>query len=79
MVTEADHQQWAAHDLQPYLEHVLSVFGIERVLFGGDYPVVELASSYPRWIETALAATVALPEADKRRLFYENAQKFYRL
>jgi L-fuconolactonase len=79
MVTEADHQHWTAHDLQPYIAHVLSVFGIDRVMFGGDYPVVELASTYPRWIETVMAATSALPDADKRKLFYENAHKFYRL
>jgi L-fuconolactonase len=79
MITEADHLHWTARDLQPYLEHVLSVFGVDRVMFGGDYPVVELASPYPRWVETALTATTALPEADKRKLFYDNANRFYRL
>ena len=52
MVTEADHQHWTAKDIAAYVMHVLTVFGEDRVMFGGDWPVLLLASSYPRWIET---------------------------
>jgi L-fuconolactonase len=79
LVTEADHAHWTPADLQPYIDHVLEVFGIDRVMFGGDYPVVELASSYERWLTTIIAATASLSQSEKHKLFYANAYQFYRL
>jgi len=79
LVTEADHQNWTVGDLRPYLEIVLDAFGPQRLMFGGDWPVSELATSYQRWVETADALLAGLPKADRRRVFFENAQTFYRL
>jgi len=79
MVTEADQQGWMADDLAPYVAHVLEVFGADRVLFGGDWPVVLLASSYTRWVETLDALTTQLSPEDRRKLWAENARGFYRL
>jgi L-fuconolactonase len=79
LVTEADHQNWTAADLQPYVDLVLDAFGPERLMFGGDWPVSELATSYRQWVDTADALLSALSEADKERVFFGNAQAFYRL
>jgi L-fuconolactonase len=79
LVTEADMEHWTPANLQPYIDHVLESFGIDRVMFGGDWPVVELASTYERWLATIIAATSSLSEAEKSKLFYENARQFYRL
>jgi L-fuconolactonase len=79
LVTEADWQGWTAADLQPYMDHALAVFGPERVMFGGDWPVSELATDYARWLRTAAAAVNHLNEAEKDRIFYTNARDFYRL
>jgi L-fuconolactonase len=79
LVTEADHQNWTVGDLRPYLEVTLDAFGPQRLMFGGDWPVSELAASYQQWVETADALLAALSEADRRRVFFENAQTFYRL
>jgi len=79
LVTEAHHQQWTLGDLQPYINHVLETFGPARLMFGGDWPVVTLASSYPRWIQTALDSTIDLSDAEKAHVFYETAAAFYRL
>jgi L-fuconolactonase len=78
-VTEADHQRWTMDDLRPYIEHVLDVFGEDRVAYGGDWPVVLNASSYRRWVETLDALTAHLSPAAKRKLWAENARRFYRL
>jgi L-fuconolactonase len=78
-VTEADHDRWTAENLRPYIEHALEVFGEDRVAFGGDWPVVLLASSYQRWVETLDGLTIGLSEAAKRKLWAENAKRFYRL
>jgi L-fuconolactonase len=79
MVTEADHQRWTPNDLAPFLEHVLSVFGEDRVAFGGDWPVAYQAAPYPRWVATLDALTTGLSPAAKRKLWADNARRFYRL
>jgi L-fuconolactonase len=78
MVTEADMQRWKPDDLRPYVEHVLASFGEERVAFGGDWPVAFQASPYPRWVETLDQLTAGLSPAAKRKLWRENARRFYR-
>lgn len=78
-VTEADHERWTAEDLRPYIEHALEVFGEDRVAFGGDWPVALLASSYARWVETLDALTAGLSETARRKLWAENAKRFYRI
>ena len=79
LVTEADPQDWRPDDLKPYVEHVLEVFGEDRVAFGGDWPVVLSASSYRRWVEALDQLTAHLSEEAKRKLWAENARRFYRL
>jgi predicted TIM-barrel fold metal-dependent hydrolase len=73
IVTEADHERWTADDLQPYVTHVLAAFGDDRVLFGGDWPVVNHAASYARWVAT-LREFSSSP-----RLWRDNARRVYRL
>jgi L-fuconolactonase len=79
VVTEADHQNWTSNDLSAYVLHVLDVFGPDRVVFGGDWPVVLHASSYVRWVEALDALTSHLTLEEQRKLWAENARNFYRL
>ena len=79
LVTEADHQNWTADDLAPYIGHVIEAFGEDRVAFGGDWPVAFQASTYRRWVETLDALTAHLSPSAKRKLWAENARRFYRL
>jgi L-fuconolactonase len=79
VVTEADHTNWTTEDIKPYIAHVLAEFGEDRVLFGGDWPVVRLASSYTRWITTLDDLTRDLPTPAKRKLWADNARRIYRL
>jgi hypothetical protein len=46
LVTEASWQSWTEADLDPYLQVVLTAFGAKRVMFGSDWPVLLLGSSY---------------------------------
>lgn len=78
-VTEADKQHWQPADLAPYVAHALAVFGEDRVAFGGDWPVVTLAAPYTRWVATLDELTTGLSPAAKRKLWAENARRFYRL
>jgi L-fuconolactonase len=79
MVTEADHATWTAADLTPYVTHILDAFGQDRVMYGGDWPVVLNASPYQRWAETLDALTAHLSYDARRALWADNARRFYRL
>ncbi len=79
IVTEAVHNGWQPSDLEPFIYVALEAFGEERVLFGSDWPVALLASSYRRWYETLDALTARLSISARRRLWAENAQRIYRM
>ena len=52
LTTEADHKTWTRDQLRPYIDHVIECFGPDRILYGGDWPVSELAGSYLQWLAT---------------------------
>ena len=79
MVTEDDHGSWKRENLKPYIDHVLECFGFDRVVFGGDWPVVTLAASYPQWAEALEWALAGCTPAERSRLYRENALRIYRL
>jgi len=79
MVTEADQQNWTPDDLKPYVDHVIDCFGVERLMFGSDWPMLRHAGTYPQWVETLSALTSHWTEAEKQQVFYDNAGIFYRL
>jgi L-fuconolactonase len=79
MVTEADHQHWQAGDLRPYIEHVLRCFGIERVLFGSDWPVMRLATDYEKWIALLQNSLADFSDDERNLFFYKNAERVYKL
>ncbi len=79
LATEADFETWSKEQLRPYIDHALEVFGSDRVLYGGDWPVSTQAIGYQEWIDTLLWATAHLSEADRHKLFVDNARRVYRL
>lgn len=79
LVTEADHKSWTKEDLKPYIDHVLECFGFDRVMYGGDWPVAYQATEYPRWVQTLEWAVNGSTDSEQKKLFHDNAIKFYRL
>lgn len=79
LVTNADHDNWTANDLRPYVEHAMECFGPERVMWGSDWPVCTLASGFRNWLDTAHEITQGESEENRRKLFYENANRVYKL
>ncbi|HEV2693459.1 MAG TPA: amidohydrolase family protein [Verrucomicrobiae bacterium] len=79
LTTEADHAHWQPGDLKFYLDRALELFGIDRVIFGGDWPVATLATGYGRWIETVQNAFSPVGEAGLVKLFKTNAERIYRV
>jgi L-fuconolactonase len=79
LTTEADAVAWTAADLRPYVEHAVACFGWGRLLFGGDWPVVELAGGYRPWAEALATLIKAASPAEHRALLHDNAARVYRL
>jgi predicted TIM-barrel fold metal-dependent hydrolase len=79
IVVTARRGQWTADDLAPIVNHTLEVFGPDRVMFGGDWPVCTQTATYRQWVEALRAIVRGRPEADRRKLFHDNAVRFYGL
>jgi L-fuconolactonase len=79
LVTEASPAHCGPPDLQLYVRHALDCFGFDRVLFGGDWPVCQLATSYENWLAALNAILTDEPETNLKKLFQTNAERIYRV
>lgn len=77
MVTEADQKIWTPQDLQPYMQAALEAFTPKRLMFGSDWPVCLLASSYKRWHDTVRNFATKLSAEEQSRLFGATALEAY--
>lgn len=64
---------------KPWTEYVLNVFGSERVMWGSDWPVLELASGYAEWLEMSFSYTESYTKNQKEDIFGNNAIRIYKL
>jgi L-fuconolactonase len=79
LTTQDDWTAGRDKTLRPYIDHALDCFGPERLMFGGDWPVVDLAGGYSRWRTVFDAAMAALPPRDRLRVEAGTATAFYDL
>ena len=79
MVTEADHDDWKYDDLKPYVRHIVDIFGFARLMFGSDWPVCLLASSYDDVVNSALEGVGDIGPEERAKLMGGNAIDFYGL
>lgn len=77
MVTEANWKDWKNEDFFPYLDVVFESFGIERLMFGSDWPVCNVAGGYTASVNMLKTYVSQFPE-DQQALFWGgNAANFY--
>jgi L-fucono-1,5-lactonase len=79
LVTEADWTKWNTETLRPYLDVVFESFGVNRLMFGSDWPVCLLAASYAQVKEVIENHTRDLSATEKEKIFGLNAARFYGL
>lgn len=79
LVTEADWKEWQFSDFKEYVSIVLDIFGIDRVMFGSDWPVCLPSASYDLVCEIVDKNTSFLNENEKAKLWGLNAEQFYHL
>lgn len=76
LVTEAG-SGWTVERLRPYVLHLLDVFGPERMMFGSDWPVVDLDANYEKWWIAANELLRDLDERARAAVFGGCAARFY--
>ncbi len=72
-------EKWTEDDLAPVINHSLNAFGPDRVMFAGDWPVCTLRATFRRWVDTLKAIVRGRPADQQRKLFHDNAMRFYGL
>jgi predicted TIM-barrel fold metal-dependent hydrolase len=79
IVVSARPGAWTADDLAPFINHTLGVFGPDRVMFGGDWPVCTQTATYRQWVDALKTIVHERSEQEQRKLFHDNAVRFYGL
>ena len=79
MVTEADWQHWKPADFRPYLDVVFEALGPQRVMFGSDWPVCEVAGGYAKAYQLVAEYLAAFSAAEQAQFWGSNTVDFYQL
>jgi len=79
MSTEANWESWTMDDLKPYLDLVVATFGTNRIMFGSDWPVSLVASTYSKWLNTVQNYFNTFNLNEQEAFFANNAIKFYKI
>lgn len=79
LVTEVPGSAWTPGDLRPAVEDALDAFGPDRLMFGSDWPVCLLASSYQRWVDTVAELLDGQDAADRASVWGVTARRAYGL
>jgi L-fuconolactonase len=78
-VTEADIKNWQAEDFIPYFDVVLESFGINRIMFGSDWPVCLTGTEYHTVVDILEKYFSAFTQNERDQFFGTNAINFYNL
>ncbi len=79
IVTEADWNSWEVADLKPYLDVIFENFGTNKLMFGSDWPVCNLAGSYSQIVEVLESYSTQFSSHEQNQIWHENAKFFYNL
>ena len=79
MVTEADWTNWTVDDLRPWFEWALECFEPDRLMYGSDWPVCELAATYEQVHSATSELISSLSPAEQQKIMGDTAQSFYSL
>jgi L-fuconolactonase len=79
LTTEADWNNWTSGDFEPYLDIVFNAFGTNRIMYGSDWPVCNLAGGYNGVLAAIYKYIGRLIEHDQQLFWGKNAVEFYGL
>jgi L-fuconolactonase len=76
LITEAG-MDWRAADLAPYFRTVLELFGPDRLIWGSDWPVANLAGGYDAWVAASDELLARLTARERAKIRGGNAARIY--
>jgi L-fuconolactonase len=79
LFTETKWNEWNENDFYPYLDIVVECFGTDRLVFGSDWPVLQLSGTYHQWKKLLENYLERFPVEEKKKIFGLNAVQFYQL
>lgn len=79
MITEADWHHWKKEDFYPYLDELVLSFGVERLCYGSDWPVCNLAGNYSMQWDIVKTYFSTFNPSDINKVMGWNTQRFYHL
>ena len=79
MVTEADWKGWKKENFKPYMDIVVETFGVDRIMFGSDWPVCLVAASYHEVVGIVEDYFSSFSKDENEKFFGLNAIEFYNL
>ena len=79
MITEADWHHWKKEDFYPYLDELVLSFGVERLCYGSDWPVCNLAGNYSLQWDIVKSYFSTFNPSDINEVMGWNTQRFYHL
>lgn len=79
LTMEADWDTWVVGDLERAVTVALECFGPTRLMFGSDWPLVELCGGYGAWLDAAHTLLSSLSAAEQAAIFSRTAQAAYRI
>ena len=79
MVTEADWENWQPADFNNYLEVITNNFGINRLMYGSDWPVCKVAADYGQVVDIVKDYFAAFSQTEQQAFFGGNAIEFYKI
>ena len=79
VIAYADPAGWTLDDIRPYVEHTISAFGWDRVIWGSDWPVCTLGGGLSTWVAATHALIAGASSGEKAKLLSGNARRLWRL
>ncbi|MDE0590551.1 amidohydrolase family protein [Halocynthiibacter sp. C4] len=78
LATESD-DRWSFEAVKPFVDHLLETFGPSRLIWGSDWPVCTLATTYQEWVGMTEQFLASLSEEERAAIMGGNAQRAYKL
>lgn len=79
LVTETENWNWTSSEFCPFIDVVVNAFGVDRILYGSDWPVCYLAAEYEQVLAIVSSYFKEYSEDDINKIMGDNAIKFYNI
>lgn len=77
--TASDLANWSVSDWQPYVDFMVKTYGANRVMMGGDWPVIVLGNTYVEIWKAQVEVISGYSDVDQDWITHKTAKAFYNL